>query len=389
MGTARSGLVWCRRARSPNPKPTGLCHMKASCPRCASRGLDPLRDGSETVGLCGGCKGLFVSGAYARGELGGRDPAAVLTRLARPHRAAVSCPACQTPMTPLRPPGSHEVEIDHCEACGGYWLDAGELPAVKGLIGQVRRNLDRAPADPARVPDVGLHDWPDAIQLEANPGSMGEWLFVLLSGIPVEVWVAPSRTPWWTYGLIAACAAVMALVYAAPDPDVVAVAFGATPATITAGQQLLTLVTCLFVHGGVVHLLGNMYFLWVFGDNVEDALGRVLYPLFFVAAGVGATLAEVASDPDLAAPIIGASGAISALMGAYVLIYPRARVRVAVIFNTLEVPAFVYAIFWALLQVLMELADITGVAWWSHLGGLALGVAAGVAFRTFALPARS
>ncbi len=356
--------------------------MNARCPRCdGGLELDSLHAGDETVGLCSGCKGLYVSGPYIRGELGGRDPGEVLGPLEVPHHEALGCPSCRVPMTPLRTLGEPEVEVDRCGRCGGYWLDRSELPAVKRVVGAVRRSLGTAAG-----PSLAMYEWPETFDIDANPGKMGEWLFVLLSGVPREIWIAPTRKPLWTYGIVGLCVLLAVYGLVASATESLVHAFGMVPSEVSQGRQLLTLVTSVFLHGGVLHLVGNMYFLWIFGDNVEDSMGRLWYPLFFVAGGVAAALTEVAVEPNSLHTVVGASGAVSALMGAYVVMFPQARLRVAVPFNVLEVPALFFAVFWGLLQLLFYFAGIGGVAWWAHVGGLVAGVLVGVGYRVAVLP---
>ena len=357
--------------------------MIARCPRCdGGPELDSLHAGDETVGLCSGCKGLYVSGPYIRGELGGRDPGEVLDPLERPHHESLGCPACRVPMAALRTLGEPEVEIDRCGRCGGYWLDRSELPAVKQVLSGVRRSLDM---DRGRS-SVALYEWPDSFDVEANPGKMGEWLFVLLSGVPREIWFAPTRKPVWTWAFVATCVLLGVYALASGTTDALAHGFGMVPSEISEGRRLATLISSIFLHGGALHLAVNMYFLWIFGDNVEDAMGRLAYPVFFLVGGVAAALTEVAVDPASAQAMVGASGAVSALMGAYVVMFPRARLRVAVPFNVLEIPALFFAAFWGLVQLLFYFAGIGGVAWWAHLGGLIAGGLAGVAYRATVLP---
>jgi membrane associated rhomboid family serine protease len=141
----------------------------------------------------------------------------------------------------------------------------------------------------------------------------------------------------------------------------------------------------MFLHGGWAHLLGNMLYLRIFGDNVEDRLGHLRYLGFYLATGVIAALAQAYLYPDSMVPTVGASGAISGVLGAFLVMFPHARVMTVVplliFFPLLEIPAVVYLGFWFLMQVLngaMALAvmgDSGGVAWWAHVGGFAAGMA--------------
>ena len=141
----------------------------------------------------------------------------------------------------------------------------------------------------------------------------------------------------------------------------------------------------IFLHSGWLHVIGNMWFLWIFGDNVEDRLGHVKYLFFYLVCGIGACLIHVYIHPYSRLPLVGASGAISGVLGAYLLSFPRARVYtlfiIVIFFRIIEIPAFVFLIFWFGLQFLMgasELAshgqDAGGVAHWAHIGGFVIGM---------------
>ncbi len=128
----------------------------------------------------------------------------------------------------------------------------------------------------------------------------------------------------------------------------------------------------MFMHGGLLHLGGNMLFLWVFGNNIEDHLGRLKYLIFYVAAGVVATAAHVGGDPDSLTPVIGASGAVAGVMGAYFVWFPWARVRTLVLFFLLRLRAWIVLSFWFAGQFLISPTD--GIAWLAHVGGFVFGV---------------
>ena len=151
----------------------------------------------------------------------------------------------------------------------------------------------------------------------------------------------------------------------------------------------LTLLASMFMHGSWLHLGGNMLFLWIFGDNVEHRAGPILYLVAYLAAGLVGSLAQVLSSPDSPIPSLGASGAISGVLGAYLILFPRNRVTAFVIRFLVQIPALVAIGLWIALQVLSSLADPTGaggVAYLAHIGGFATGVLAGLLFR--ALPDR-
>ena len=142
-----------------------------------------------------------------------------------------------------------------------------------------------------------------------------------------------------------------------------------------------TTITSMFMHGGWMHIIGNMWFLWIFGGNVEDAMGPVRFAAFYLLCGLAATTLQVVSNPDSAVPMVGASGAIGGVMGAYVLLYPRVHVHMLFIFviyvTTFAVPAFLMLGYWFLVQVLSGVASYGaeggGVAFWAHIGGFVAG----------------
>ncbi|WP_457637046.1 rhomboid family intramembrane serine protease [Oceanithermus sp.] len=136
------------------------------------------------------------------------------------------------------------------------------------------------------------------------------------------------------------------------------------------------LFTSQFIHGGFSHILGNMWFLWVFGDNVEDRLGSGRFALFYLLGGALAALAQGVFEPGSASPMVGASGAISAVMGAYLVMFPRAQILTLVwliIPITFYVPAYFYLGYWAVLQFIYGIMGGSSVAFWAHLGGFAWG----------------
>ncbi len=171
--------------------------------------------------------------------------------------------------------------------------------------------------------------------------------------------------------------------------------YGLTPAHVTAFHHfpggfsrnvMIPMFTSIFMHGGWMHLIGNMWFLWIFGDNIEDRLGHFKYLIFYLLCGIGATLIHVIFHPASNMPTIGASGAISGVLGAYLISYPHARVYtllfIFVIVRFVELPAFLFLILWFGFQLVSGAAefgaaakDTAGVAYWAHMGGFVIGIA--------------
>ncbi len=172
------------------------------------------------------------------------------------------------------------------------------------------------------------------------------------------------------------------------DLESLIIHYGSIPADITKGQGLYTLATSMFLHGGWMHLIGNMVFLWVFADNIEAVIGNLNFVLFYLVGGLAAALAHVLAGPDSTIPAIGASGAISAILGAYLVMFPASKVKVLVIyfFRSFHVPAILFLGFWIVQQLISGFfslgataseAQTSGVAWWAHIGGFVFGVIAG------------
>jgi membrane associated rhomboid family serine protease len=191
------------------------------------------------------------------------------------------------------------------------------------------------------------------------------------------------RRPIVTYSLIIINTAIFVWSLVVGKFDQMIIEFGMKPGEVLRGLHLYTLFTSMFLHGGVLHILSNMWYLWIFGDNIEDVLGRGKFILFYLGAGLAAGLAHVLSNPSSMIPTIGASGAIAGVLGAYMILYPWASVHTAVIFfyliRLITIPALAMIGFWFVLQILS--ASVTwmtgvsgGVAYWAHIGGFIAGV---------------
>jgi membrane associated rhomboid family serine protease len=233
------------------------------------------------------------------------------------------------------------------------------------------------------------------------------------SGSRSEVLVIPyhdenetQRTPIVTIVLIALTVGAWLLVQGAGTPTALAASvcnFGLIPGELTLsvppgtrfpitdrlacvtdeGRQTVTLLTSMFLHGSWMHLLGNMWFLWLFGNNIEDSMTRPRFVAFYLLTGIAAAMMQVLADPGSSVPMVGASGAISGVMGAYLVLFPRVRVYTLVplgfLLHSMALPAWGMLIYWAFLQFAGGLTSIAseqsgGVAFWAHLGGFLAGL---------------
>ena len=227
-------------------------------------------------------------------------------------------------------------------------------------------------------------------------------------------------TPYATYGLIAVNALVWALLQGfGTEPALsssvcqlglvpadllhtapAGTSFPLTPDSVCTlsgdGSSWHTVITSMFMHGGWMHLIGNMWFLWIFGNNVEDAMGHFRFVLFYLLCGISAAALQTAFDPHSVIPMVGASGAIGGVMGAYVLMYPRVHVHLFVFLGfyatTFAVPAYFMLGYWFLVQLVSGSVAIGaqggGVAFWAHVGGFLAGALLSLVFRNREMLAR-
>jgi membrane associated rhomboid family serine protease len=202
--------------------------------------------------------------------------------------------------------------------------------------------------------------------------------------------VIPSRTtPWVTYLLIGVNLAVFLYEWTLPDAALEQLIF--TYGLVPAHASWLTATTSMFLHAGLLHVGGNLLSLWIFGDNVEDRFGHLRYLVFYLLAGYLANLAEIWAAPHSPVPLVGASGAIAGVMGAYLVMFPHSRILVLIpiiiFIDIVEVPAVLFLGFWFLLQIIGGVGRLTqtttpgGIAFWAHLGGFVTGVLAVWIFR--------
>jgi membrane associated rhomboid family serine protease len=165
-------------------------------------------------------------------------------------------------------------------------------------------------------------------------------------------------------------------------PDQVSIPLSPELSCVISGERnWYTAITSMFMHGSWFHLIGNMWFFWIFGNNVEDSMGHFRYAMFYLLCGLGAAAAQSLTDPNSLVPMVGASGAIGGIMGAYIVLYPRVRVHMLVFLGfyitTIVVPAFVMLGYWFIIQLLSGLPSLGskegGVAFWAHVGGFLAG----------------
>jgi rhomboid family protein len=199
----------------------------------------------------------------------------------------------------------------------------------------------------------------------------------------------PRRAPIVTSAVILVNAFVFLLELTGGDPFVQQ--WSVIPANVAAGRQLITLLTAMFMHAGWLHIVGNMVFLWAFGPEIEDAMGRTRYVVFYLLCGLAASVAQIVAMPDSTVPNLGASGAIAGVMGAFLVTYPRDQIRTLILFGWFTritvIPAAILIGLWFVVQLFSQLgamADVQmgGVAYMAHVGGFVFGAVTGRLFET-------
>jgi membrane associated rhomboid family serine protease len=213
----------------------------------------------------------------------------------------------------------------------------------------------------------------------------GQKARIVGSMFPIRDHNPSEKTPYVTYALIAVNVVVFLSYWPQGDARTINAFFGTyamIPAAVSQGEQWSTLVTSMFLHGGWMHLAGNMLFLWIFGDNLEEELGHLRFLGFYLLSGLLAGAAHVLSAPGSMVPTVGASGAIAGVMGGYLLLFPKARVDVLfifiVFFKIFPIPAWVMLGVWFALQLFNGVGvdpQAGGVAYWAHAGGFIVGLA--------------
>jgi len=379
--------------------------MDAPCPACGGV-LEPARRHGAATAACPECRGVW----FEQGRVGPYVERMVADQTDLPHARLrplgggnvaeedISepgrwCPRCRAPMTKYNYAYDSNIILDRCPVCKGIWADAGELRRL-AVYTKGHPKMDRLAASMAEHVQKRA-DFEETLEAVRDLGRVPAlWFFAPRVILPLGDDQPVRSLPGITLGLVLCNVLVFGLtqVYVL-DMATFFQTFGLVSANIAAGQDLLTLLTHMFLHAGPLHLIGNLLFLWIFGDNVEDDLGHLGFPLFFVACGLGAALLHTAVYPAGQIPCIGASGAVSGVIAAYFVLHPTARLRTFIFYTVVNVPAFVYIGGWIGMNLIQALVTAaagvhSGVAWFAHLGGFATGLAIALVFRNFARDSR-
>ena len=278
--------------------------------------------------------------------------------------------------------------LDVCSGCFFVWFDAREfegLPKAPAKAPQPRAKDGEGAASatmPMEAREALAMTRLAALEQKQHRERMAdnvpdEWWHVAVAylGIPIEYNYTPLKhRPWVTWLLTGVIALVSILAFR--NLEAAVTNWGMIPAEMTRHYGL-TLVTSFFLHGSIGHLIGNLYFLWVFGDNTEDVLGKGRYLLLILLATLAGDLAHILSDPDSIIPCIGASGGISGILVYYCLRFPKASMGVVYWYHWFRIPVWTMLLIWTLLQILtahLQKLGVSNVAAFAHLGGAGIGV---------------
>ncbi len=257
--------------------------------------------------------------------------------------------------------GTDSVDVDICTTCGGMFFDEGEAGRLAAMVNQ---------EDDARQ------------QAHLDAGGIKTFLFQLFTGFPLEVYHPTRRRPAALLIVMGLLITIFGIQMWVPA---VTRMLALIPAAFFDGVQPWAVLTYALLHGGFLHILGNSYFLYIFGDNIEDRLGPVGFLLVFCITAICGGAAHAIFFADSLLPMVGASGATSGLMGCYLVLFPRVKVWWVLVIIRVQVGVWVYLLIWIGLQFAGVFSDGGSVAWWAHVGGFFSGVLCGVAARVFSL----
>lgn len=298
-----------------------------------------------------------------------------------------TCPKCGLTMKKLNYAYDSNVFVDKCQGCEGIWTDKGEVK-------QIAQFLKKDP----QVQEIGVslvkrnqaaRDMDDLADVSNSKNTIWAWyLFGPTFLLPLGDDEKVKSFPYITVSIISACIAIFAgqLIWIT-DPDTFVNNYGFFPWQFAH----IGAITHMFLHGGVIHLLGNMWFLWIFGKNIEYRFGKKGFPIFYLAAGFFAALLQSVFSINSSDPMVGASGAISGVMGAYLILYPKAKLKIFWLGQILRLPAYLCLVVWFSFQLYyaflfknINFVDIgfVGVAWFAHIGGFVFGMLIAVIKRT-------
>ena len=309
------------------------------------------------------------------------DPRAGAPTKHTPHRE-LTCPRCQKPMAAGIFGKTSNIELDRCPQCSGQWADGGELSALVEYLhdpgeSQRMRQMGEAIADTLKKRQA-LKDLTELGRQGKQRVLMGT-LFLPKIILPLGTSVGVARFPLVTVCLVLINILIYVLQATSGDMAGTFMTFGLVPANITGGKNIWGMFTHMFLHGGVFHLLGNMFYFWIFARAIEDTFGRWKFLGSYLLLGLLAGLIFFLFNLDSELPAVGASGAISGILGAFIVLYPYSTIPTFVFQAVLHIPTWLYLGVWIGFQLLyywiaISLGTCSCVALTAHIGGFFAGV---------------
>ncbi|QYJ88103.1 rhomboid family intramembrane serine protease [Shewanella mesophila] len=335
--------------------------MATSCPGCEQGVMRVNHFHGEEVDSCKNCGGMWFENGELNGALSKADNGddAVRVEETLGQHLGISqrcCQHCDFNMQRYHLMDGYQIEVDVCHQCSGIWIDEHERskvvnsPLVKNLLGELDAKI-----------------------------SVKTWVFQFLSQMPIEFNIKPKSRPIVTYLLLT----VNILIFAFYGFDInttntVFDNFAMRSSDLLAGHHPWSLVSHMFLHGDLMHLAGNMYFLYVVGDNLEDALGRAKFLGLYLLCGFAAAAAQIVADPASSVYMVGASGAIAGLFGMYLMWFRHASLTFMFVIYQKKLSPLAFFAIWLGFNIFGLMMAGEGVAYWAHIGGFIAGLVIGI-----------
>ncbi|WP_394391535.1 rhomboid family intramembrane serine protease [Shewanella woodyi] len=338
--------------------------MIMTCPSCNSSDMKVYDFHGEEVDSCQRCGGLWFENGELNAALSSADNGDSCVRVEESLGEHLGdskrhCHHCDVGMQHYHLMQGYQIEVDVCHSCSGLWIDEDERAKVvqSPLVKSLLADLD------AKI-------------------SAKTWFFQFLSQMPVEFNLKTKSRPVVTYLLLALNILIfLAYGFDMSTTDTVFENFAMRANEVLAGHQPWTIVSHMFLHGDFMHLAGNMYFLYVVGDNLEDALGRMKFLGIYLICGFAAAAAQIASDPGSGIYMVGASGAIAGLFGMYLLWFRHASLTFMFVVYQKKLSPMAFFAIWLGFNIFGLFMAGDGVAYWAHIGGFVAGLIIGVALK--------
>ncbi|WP_298441260.1 rhomboid family intramembrane serine protease [uncultured Ferrimonas sp.] len=335
------------------------------CPQCPSESLTVTPYRQEAVDVCRRCAGMWFEESEINRVISevdnGEDNADISNSLSQQRsKTLLRCPDCNIKLKRAKLLDNFDLELDACPSCDGVWIGNDEIekvehsPRLRQALSEINQKV-----------------------------SVKSWLFQTLVRFPVEYNIKPHRVPIVTWSLVVLNTLFFWAYFGSySDTEWVFAHFASRPADLAQGNEWWTLLSATFLHGDILHLLGNMYFLLLIGDNLEDVLGRWRYLGIYLVCGIGAGIISTVANWNSEIMSVGASGAIAALFAMYLVWFRFASLSfMFIIYQKKLSPVWYFAIWLVIDNLLAMLLDGQGVDYWAHLGGFAVGLAFGLGLK--------